>query len=66
MDKELLDKLIKYHGLDFCEHQKQRMYCPECMWDVPTIYRNEREKFLKEKTKQEKPLTSLLGCDIKK
>jgi len=47
MGPKTKEKIEKFKGLDFCEHNKQRMYCPECMWDVPAIFRKRREEFLK-------------------
>lgn len=53
MDQETREKLIKFEGLDFCAHGKQRMYCPKCMWDVPPIYKEKRENFLKKRIRIE-------------
>jgi len=47
MDQKTREKIEKFKGLDFCKHNKQRMYCPKCMWDVPAIYRKEHEKYIK-------------------
>lgn len=61
MDQKTKEKIIKFKGLDFCEHGKQRMSCPECCWDVPAYMRKRREKFLREKAKRERVLTNSLN-----
>lgn len=60
MNKETREKIEKFEGLDFCEHEKVRMRCSLCMWDVPAYIRQKHEKNLKEKIRQEKLLTSSL------
>lgn len=64
MDQQTKEKIEKFFGLDFCCPGKQRMFCPKHMWDVPTIYRRQYEKFWREKTKQAKPLTTSCACGI--
>jgi len=47
MDQKIREKIEKFEGLDICEHNKQRMYCPKCIWDVPAIFRKKHERFIK-------------------
>jgi hypothetical protein len=41
MTKELREKIEKFHGWDFCEHNRIRNYCQECKFDVPAYMRKE-------------------------
>jgi hypothetical protein len=61
MDQETRRKIEKFHGLDFCEHGKQRMRCPKCCWEVPTIYRKEQEEYAKKRFYDIRPLTNPAG-----
>jgi len=59
VDQKTKEKIEKYHGLDFCKHHRQRMFCPNCMWEVPAIFRKKHEKYLKENFPAGVPLTIL-------
>lgn len=37
MDKITREKIEKWHGWDFCDHNCIRNYCGICCYDVPTF-----------------------------
>ena len=39
MDSETYQKIVKYHGWDYCEHGYVRRRCEDCKWDVPALWR---------------------------